>query len=49
MTAQWADLGLAAGKQMRARDLWLHQDLGTFAGNINLLADVHGVRMVRLT
>jgi hypothetical protein len=49
VTAQWADLGLVAGKQMRARDLWLHQDLGTFAGNISLLADVHGVRMVRLT
>lgn len=49
VTARWGDLGLPLGKKMKARDLWLRQEIGVYAGSMSLQAEVHGVRVVRLT
>ena len=49
VTAEWADLGLPPAKKMKARDLWLHKDIGVYAASISLQTAVHGVRVVRLT
>ena len=49
VTAHWGDLGLPSGKKMKARDLWLRQEIGVYAGTMSLQAEVHGVRVVRLS
>ncbi len=46
MTLKWADLGWT-GKH-RARDLWRQQDLGKFAGEIQVQVPRHGVVLLRV-
>ncbi len=50
LTVQWTDIGLPLTQQALVRDLWQHQDLGTFTGdytspNIN----AHAVQMLKIT
>lgn len=33
LTVNWSDLGLAAGSSATVRDLWAHQNLGSFTGS----------------
>ena len=45
----WAVLGLPPGRSARARDLWLHADIGVFAdGALNVTVQPHDVFAVRL-
>ena len=50
ITVQWSDIGFPADHSATVRDLWAHQDLGTFTGkytspNIN----AHSVMMLKIT
>ncbi len=50
ITVNWQDLGLATGSPAAVRDLWAHQDLGSFTGSFtatNLPA--HGSMMLNVT
>jgi alpha-galactosidase len=46
VTAKWSDLGLRGPQP--ARDLWRHEDLGTFDGEISATVPRHGAVLVRL-
>lgn len=45
----WTDIGLPATQPMAVRDLFLKQDLGTFAGNFTGFVNPDGVLMLRLS
>jgi alpha-galactosidase len=47
VTAKWSDLGIA-GRQ-NARDLWRHQDVGTFDGDFHAAVPRHGVVLVKIS
>ncbi|WP_343965111.1 X2-like carbohydrate binding domain-containing protein [Kribbella koreensis] len=48
VTANWSDLGLTGGAQVR--DLWAKQDLGSFASGFTATAvPAHGVRLLKVT
>ena len=48
MTVQWSDLGIPAGAAT-VRDLWAHQDLGTFTGSYTANnVGAHSVVMLRI-
>jgi len=47
VTAQWSDLGIV-GRQ-NVRDLWRHQDAGTFEGEFHVAIPRHGVVLVRIS
>jgi len=49
ITGQWKDIGIGAGVKATVRDLWLHQDLGTFTDSITLSVPMHGSRTLRIT
>ena len=50
ITARWEDLGLPPAQPMKVRDLWAHADMDApVAGSITMLAEVHGVVMLRLS
>jgi len=50
ITASFADIpGLSSATKAQVRDLWLHQDMGTFTGSYTALVDPHGVVMITLT
>jgi len=45
----WSAIGLAPAGRARVRDLWLHQDVGTFTGNWATAVPSHAVVMVTVT
>jgi len=49
ITAYWSDLGLNPSTPYKVRDLWLHQDMGTFTGSYSAMVNVHGVVVLKLT
>jgi alpha-galactosidase len=49
ITAQWSDIGLAANTKATVRDLWLHENVGTFANSYTTTVPSHGVVMVKVT
>jgi len=44
---KWSDVGLKAGKAM-VRDLWAHNDRGTFAESFKSNVPPHGVVMLKI-
>ena len=50
LTLEWVDLpGVAPSARLAARDLWRHEDLGTFVGDATFAVEPHGVAFVKLT
>lgn len=49
ITAYWKDVGISAGVQAKALDLWSKAVLGSFADSLTLEVVKHGSRTVRLT
>ena len=50
MTVQWSDIGIPADHAVVVRDLWAHQDLGTFTGSYTSPnIDHHAVMMLKMT
>lgn len=50
MTVQWSDIGIPADHSAVVRDLWAHQDLGTFTGSYTSPnIDHHAVMMLKIT
>lgn len=50
MTVQWTDIGFAPTQRASVRDLWQHQDLGTFIGNYTSPnINAHSVMMLKIT
>lgn len=47
MTVNFSDIGISGSASVR--DLWLHNDLGTFTGKFSAYVPMHGVVMVRIT
>lgn len=45
----WDLMGWPAAQQATVRDLWLHEDLGTFAGVVSAPVESHSVWMLRIT
>jgi alpha-galactosidase len=49
MTVNWGDMGLVLGSSATVRDLWAHQDLGTFVGSYTSPAiPAHGSMMLKV-
>jgi len=46
ISANWEDLGYPSQVSASVRDLWLHQDLGKFAGKFSASVASHGVVLV---
>jgi alpha-galactosidase len=46
ITVNWEQAGLPAGSSASVRDLWVHKDLGKFAGKFTAAVASHGVAMV---
>jgi alpha-galactosidase len=49
ITAQWAEIGLAADIKATVRDLWRHENVGTFSESYSATVEPHGVVMVKIT
>ena len=49
VTATWADLGLKANVKANVRDVWSKTDMGTFTASFTATAEVHGVRVFRVS
>lgn len=50
ITVTWADLGWPATQKARVRDLWAHQDVGTFSDHYtNTSIGLHAVQMLKIT
>jgi len=49
ISAQWADIGLAANTKANVRDLWLHQNVGSFTNSYTATVAPHGVVMVTVS
>lgn len=50
ITVKWSDIQLPVNQPAVVRDLWAHQDLGTFTGNYTSPnIDAHGVMMLKIT
>jgi alpha-galactosidase len=47
VTAKWADLGIPSGAA-DVRDLWTHEDLGSFNDSYSALVPSHGVVMLKV-
>ncbi|XP_065840339.1 uncharacterized protein [Oscarella lobularis] len=47
ITLLWRYIGLPANQPAKLRDLWAHQDLGTFSGNYTSAVVPHGVKMFK--
>jgi len=49
LTVNWSDLGLAAGSSATVRDLWAHQNLGSFTGSYTATnIPAHGSVMLKV-
>jgi alpha-galactosidase len=44
----WDELGFAKNKTAMVRDLWLHRDLGNFAGYFSAAVEPHGVIVLKV-
>jgi len=50
ITVQWTDIGFAADRSAKVRDLWTHQDLGVFTGHFTASnIALHAVVMLNIT
>jgi alpha-galactosidase len=50
LTVNWSDLGLVAGSSATVRDLWAHQDLGSFTGGYTATnVPAHGSVMLKVS
>ena len=50
ITVQWTDIGFPANRSALVRDLWAHQDLGTFNGSYTSPnIDHHSSMMLKIT
>lgn len=50
ITVTWSDLGWPANQTARVRDLWAHQDVGTFSDHYTSPSiEQHAVQMLRIT
>ncbi len=50
ITVKWSDIQLPVDQPAVVRDLWAHQDLGTFTGSYTSPnIDAHGVMMLKVT
>ncbi len=50
ITVKWSDIGFPANQSATVRDLWAHQDLGTFTGSYTSPdIDHHAVMMLKMT
>ena len=49
MDVTWPEIGYTASLDALVRDLWSHEDLGTFAGSYSTTVPSHGVVMLRIT
>ena len=50
ITVKWSDIQLPVNQPAVVRDLWAHQDLGTFTGSYTSPnIDAHGVMMLKIT
>ena len=50
ITVQWNDIGFPVDHSAIVRDLWTHQDLGTFTGSYTSPnIDYHSVMMLKIT
>lgn len=48
ITADWRDIGIATGQVMKGRDVWAHQDIGTFVSNFSATVRPHDVMAIQL-
>ena len=50
ITVQWTDIGFSATQQALVRDLWQHNDVGTFTGSYTSPSiNAHAVQMLKIT
>ena len=50
ITVNWSDIGFSNGQSATVRDLWAHQDLGTFTDSFTSPnIDAHSVMMLKIT
>jgi alpha-galactosidase len=49
MEVRWPEIGYTAGLDALVRDLWRHEDLGSFRGVYSTSVPSHGVVMLRIT
>jgi len=49
ITANWADIGIDTSSSCLVRDLWLHEDIGSFTGSYTASVESAGVVMITLT
>jgi hypothetical protein len=49
ITAYWTDIGLNPSTNYVVRDLWAHQNLGTYNTAFTAMVNTHGVVVVKLT
>jgi alpha-galactosidase len=50
ITVKWTDLGWSADEKAQVRDLWAHQDVGTFTTNYTSPnIERHAVQMLKIT
>jgi alpha-galactosidase len=49
VAVSWPEIGYTSTMSAQVRDLWLHQDLGSFKGGYKSSVPGHGVVMVRIT
>jgi alpha-galactosidase len=49
MHVDWPEIGYTASLQAAVRDLWSHEDLGSFQGTLSATVPSHGVAMLRIT
>lgn len=49
ITANWSDIGLQPTDRATVRDLWLHQDLGTFQTAFSAIVPSHGIVALKIS
>ena len=49
MQLLWSVLGLLVGTRATVRDLWLHRDLGTFTGSVNVSVPPRDAAALKIT
>jgi len=48
ITVDWTEIGYPKSLEAKVRDLWKHEELGTFKGGFTASVASHGVVMVRI-
>ena len=49
ITANWRDIGLSPGAAATVRDLWAHNDVGSFTGSFNRSVNSHASFTFKIT